>query len=486
MSAPIDKPFSGSGPCQADVAFSPVAPSPASLVTPPAPGAVNLETGFPNPWGPYQITPDQTASIDLAVDQFLNLQALAFKLSGEEMLVYRQKHFGQTCACVDPATNQPQDGCRICFNTRFVGGYDLIGKTAGNIGPNPLARKLTEFGITLSQKPILTVLPNMVIRDRDFILAKARTPITDLIRFQSEAVTRGAVNADIDPLSMLNARKIIKISLTKDGSVLSTPNPQPISTVGNDYDLPAQAGGGEDFTEGIDFILTGGELAVDNALTSPPNADTRILRVLGKRAPLSPPDGETILGQTIPVNTLYVNAGLSAGLPASVFNRAAQPQAFTTTLTLGAGADAGFFLITLTGAVGSGISNSTAFPGADFLVTVAGSGVLWLTINRPVIASTYYVTYEAAINVTLRYQILNVSPNTFQGVVIAQQSDIDLMDQTHPIYGINSIYDLGAPLDRQVGNVDVIRKELGAVSGLVASAPNNSDPRFVNPADFLP
>lgn len=485
MSIPVDKTFSHPEPCVADEVFSPVPPGPTPPVTPPVPGAVDPEANFPNPYGRYQMEPDQALASGLEVNQFLNKQALVFKTMGEEMLVYRQKHFGQTCACVDPVSNQPVDGCRICFNTRFVGGYDLLGKTAGYVGSNPLARKLTELGIAVSQKPMLFLLPDMVIRDRDFILAKARTPTTDLMRFQQEPVVRGAINANIDPLAKLNARKVIKISLTKDGSTLPDPGPGANVDATGDYDPVPRTGGGANFVEGVDFVLTGGELSVEDALTAPPNADSRRLRVLGKRAPLSPPDSETATGEVDPVTTLFPDAGLSAGLPASAFNRAAQPQAFSTTLAAGAGADAGFFLITLTGASGSNLSNQTTYPAADFLVTVAGSAVLWLGANRPPMSSTYYVSYEAALNVTRRYQILSVTAHHIQGVALAQEAEIELMDQTHPIYGINSIYDLGAPLDRQVGDLDVFRKDFGQKSGLVTSTPNNSDPRFVNPGDFL-
>jgi len=484
MSAPVDKTFASGTTCQAGAEpFAPVPAPPPAPFTPPVPGAVDPSANFPNPYGPTQIAPDQALAVGLEVNQFLYQQSLAFKAMGEEMLVYRQKHFGQACACVDKESNQPQDGCLICFGTRFVGGYDLIGKTAGYVGSNPLARKLTELGISLSQKPVLYILPDMIIRDRDFILAKARTPSTDLIRFQQEPVVRGAVNADIDPLAKLNARSVIKISLTRDGSVLPDPASD-LDPVG-DFDLAAKNGGGFDFAEGLDFVLTGGELTVDNALTAPPNADTRILRVLGKRAPISPPDGETPTGETDPVETLFPDAGFSAGLAARAFNRAAQPQAFGTTLTVGSGADAGFFLITLVGATGSGLSNQTTFPAADFLVTVVGSAILWLGTKRPADGETYYVSYEAALNVTRRYQIITVTAHHFQGVMLAQEAEIELMDQTHPIHSINSIYDLGAPLDRQVGDLDTMRKTFGQKSGLVTDAPNNADPRFVNPGEFL-
>lgn len=485
MSAPIDKPFAIATPCQAGAEpFAPAPTPPGPPYTPPPPDAVDPAEDFPNPVGPTQLPPDQIIADSMLVNIFLNNQAQVFKAMGEEILVYRQKQYGQTCACVEPDSNQPQDGCRICFGTRFVGGYDMIGKTAGYIGANPLARKLTELGITLSQKPVLSLLPNIVIRDRDFVLAKARTPVVDLQRFQQEPVVRGALSADIDPLFMLNARKVIKISLTKGGTVLPVPAPD-TDPVGN-FDAGTKNGGGYDFVDGVDFILTGGELSVDNALTTPPNADTRILRVLGKRAPLSPPDSETATGEVDPIVTLFPDAGLSAGLAAKAFNRAAQPQAFSTTLTVGAGADAGFYLITLVGTTGSNLSNSVTYPAADFLVTIVGSAILWLGANRPPLNSTYYVSYEAAINVTRRYQVQNVTVHHFQGVALAQEGEVELMDQTHPIYAINSIYDQGPPLDRQSGDLDKFRKDFGAASGLVVEQPNVSDPRFVNPGDFLP
>ena len=488
MTYPADKTFASAN-APADEAFSPAVPDPASAWVAPVSGAVDPETAFPNPLHRAQIEPDQALALGLEVNQWLNGQTLAFKTIGETMLVYRQKHFGQTCACVDPVSNQPQDGCHNCFMTRFVGGYDMIGETVGYIGSSAQARKLTELGITIEAKPKLYLLPNMVVRDRDFVVALAESPMTEAVRFQAEPVVRGAYDANIDPLAMLNARKVIKISLTNDGAVLSTPNPAPISTPDNGYDLPPQVGGGEDFCEGRDFVLTGGELVLDNALTAPINADHRVLRVLGKRAPLSPPSGETLTGQTIPIDTLYSNAGLSAGLPATVFCQAAKPQAFSVTLTAGSGADAGFFLVTLAGAAGSGISNVTNFPPSGFLATVAGSGVLWLSFSysrRPTTAATYFVSYEAALNVTLRYQLQNVTPSRFQGVTVAQESDVELMEHTHPIYGIDSTFDLGAPIDRQAADMDNARLALGEEAGLVTSAPNKADHRFVDSGDFLP
>lgn len=485
MTYPADKPFANAANVPSDGTFSPVTPDPASAWLPPVPGAVDPEAPFPNPFHRAQYEPDQALALGLEVDQFLNEQTLVFKAMGESMLVYRQKKFGQPCACVDPVSNQPQDGCRICFMTRFVGGYDMIGETAGYIGSSPMARKLTELGITVESKPKLFILPSFVLRDRDFVVAESESPLTEVMRFQGEPVVRGSVDPDIDPLAKLNARRVFKISLNADGAPLSVPNPAPISTPGDGYDLPPQVGGGPDFVDGVDFVLTGGELVVDNALTAPPNADSRVLRILGKRAPISPPAGETLTGQTLPIATLFPDAGLAAGVGANVFCRAAQPQAFAVTMVAGSGADAGFFIVTIAGATGSNLSNQTTFPVDGFLATIVGSGILWLGANQPAMSSTYYVSYEAGINVTLRYQLQNVTPHRLQGVVVAQDADVELMDPTHPIYGINSIFDLGAPLDRQVADADVTRKQLGQVGGLVTDAQNNADPRFVNPGDFL-
>ena len=485
MTYPADKPFASSNAPQ-DGSFSPPAPNPASAWLPPVSGAVDPESAFPDPHHRPQIEPDQAMALDLGVNQFLNAQAVGFKAAGEAVLVYRQKRFGQLCACVDPATNQPQDGCRICFNTTFVGGYDFIGDTPAYIGTSAMARKLTELGITLEQKPKLYILPNIVVKDRDFIVALGSNPVTDCVRFQQEPVVRAAHDPNIDPLKHLNARRVVKISLTPDGSALSTPNPAPQLTPAGNYDLPPQVGGGEDFEDGEDFILTGGELVVDNALTSPPNADARVLRILGKRAPLDPPSAETLTGQTIPKLMLYPNAGLSVGLAATVFCRAAKPQSFAVTLASGSGADAGFFLVTLQGAAGSGLSSATNFPPEGFLATVAGSAVLWRSGGRkPADAATFYVTYEAAVNATKRYQLQNVTTSPYQGVAIAQEADVELMDITHPIYGIDSAYDLGAPLDRQAADEPALRKEISGEAGLVTTAPNVADRRFVNPADFL-
>ena len=474
----------GASQTPADQPFSPVVRV-GPAWAPPVPGAVDPASNFPNPLGPYQDQPDQVLALDLVVNQAMNARSLALKAVGDELLIYRQKRFGQVCACVDPVTNQPQDGCSVCFMTRFVGGYDFLGKSVGTIGPNPMLRKLTELGMTLEQKPMLTLMPDFPLRDRDFVVAKNRRPVTDELRFQAESVVRGAHDPDIDPLSLLNARKIIKISLTKDGQTLSVPNPAPISTPDNGYDLPPQVGGGEDFVCGVDYILTGGELAVADALTTPPNADSRVIRVLGIVAPLDPPASESVLGQTLPKTVLYADAGLSAGLTVNVFNRATSPQAFVSTLRAGTLADAGFLIMTLTGAAGSGISDKVKYPIDQFLATVVGSAILWLGPRRPPLSSVYYVSYEAAINVTKRYQIGPVTDYNVQGVSIIQEANVELMDQTHPIYGVDSTYDLGAPLDVQAGDLNTIRVFEGQRSGLVTDAPNNADHRFVDPENFL-
>jgi hypothetical protein len=143
-------------------------------------------------------------------------------------------------------------------------------------------------------------------------------------------------------------------------------------------------------------------------------------------------------------------------------------------------------IATLTGAVGSNISNTVQFPAAEFLATVRGDTILWLENGaRPANAATYYVTYEAALDMTKRYQLLNCTEHFYQGVAIVQQADIQLMDQTHPIYNVLSIYDNGRLLDRQDLAQRDLRKALGPQSGLETEAPNVADPRFVNPGDFL-
>lgn len=484
MNGKFEKPFGSVG-GPADQAFSPVAP-PESGWRPPVPGAVDPASAFPDPLGPYQDQPDQIMAMDLVVNQALNTRVLALKAAGEDLLIYRQKRFGETCACVDPVTNQAQDGCRICWNTRFVGGYDFMGRSVGTIGPNPMARKLTELGITLEQKPMLTLMPNFPLRDRDFVVSLSRAPVTDCVRFQAEPVIRGALDPNVDPLLKLNARKVLKISRTRDGSTLSVPNPAPISTPDNGYDVPPQVGGGEDFVDGVDYILTGGELAVADALTPPPDPDSRVLRVLGKVAPLDPPAHDDLLGVTQPKVTLYADAGFAPGLTVSVFCQAAKRKRVTATLRKGTMADAGFFIVTLDGGYGSGISDQDKFPASGFIATIVGSGILWLPEGRrPQKSSTYYVSYEAAINATLRYQIGSVSPYRVQGVMIIQEANVELMDQTHPIYGVESIFDLGAPLDVQAGDLNRLRVLQGKESGLVTDPQNVNGTIFVNPKDFL-
>ena len=69
--------------------------------------------------------------------------------------------------------------------------------------------------------------------------------------------------------------------------------------------------------------------------------------------------------------------------------------------------------------------------------------------------------------------------------MIIQEANVELMDQTHPIYGVESIFDLGAPLDVQSGDLNRLRVLQGKESGLVTDPQNVNGTIFVNPKDFL-
>ena len=60
------------------------------------------------------------------------------------------------------------------------------------------------------------------------------------------------------------------------------------------------------------------------------------------------------------------------------------------------------------------------------------------------------------------------------------------MDQTHPIYNVRSIFDnaILAPLDRQVGSMDDLRKTIGQKSDIVTDPENVTDPRLIEPGQF--
>lgn len=452
-----DKPFTNVDPCGSKSFDNPVVPT-SSFGQPPDP-AVDIESGFPNPFGDYQLKPDQTVAIDLIIPQFLNRQALFYKAIGEEMVPYHQKEFGEQCACVDRNREQPQDGCLICFGTRFVGGYDVRTKTIGYIGPNPLAKLMTELGIAYSQKPSLWTLPDPTLRDRDFIVARGRLPTTELTRFQQEPVIRAVLDPNFDALNNMNVYRIIHISRTKGGS--------------------------EDFVENVDFILTGGELVVEDALTAPPNADARTLRIVSKKFPLSPPDGETPTGETDPVPDLTPESGLKIGETVTVLNKSSKPQIMTGTLAAGTGADAAFLVATFQGDATSGISDVVAFPTSKFIASIKGDTIQWIVgAERPADFDTYFVTYEASLNITRRYQIINVMNHHYQGTPLVQQAEIELMDPNHPIYSVLSIFDNGIALDRQSAAQDKLKKDLADNDGLERNSTNVVDPRFVNPEEF--
>jgi hypothetical protein len=410
------------------------------------PGVTDMETNkFPNPIERYKHEPDEAVEDDLIYDQVLNRLFLALKLVGEQVAFYRQKQSGELCSCVDKNRQSPVSTCPICRGTRFVGGYDYLGKTLVQFPQTPKTKILTELGIKL-QEPMQPWTANFpLLRDHDFLVRKMALPLSGQLRIVDEPVIKGNYSANEDILAHINLLNVYKLSLT----------------------TPADK---SDYVEGTDFILTGGELVIEESLASPV-LNTRKLRILGKKPPIFMGTG---------VQPLNINAGLSVGMTARVRNGLAWTGDIVYTLSAGTGADIGYFLLTITK---TGIDNRVQYPLSSFIIEMSGDRIFWLSTGiHPATGTVYYITYDYVQTYTQRYQIKGVSPVAPQGAVIMQSFDTSIMEPTHPIYSVGSIFDNGLMIDFRNGITKAMVHQLYSQFGL---APGNiTDKKFNQEAGY--
>jgi len=404
-------------------------------------GTIDLEaTKFPNPIERYKEEPDEIAEQLLIHDQVKNKLFIALKLVGEQVAFYRQKQFGQICSCVDKNRQSALSNCPVCKGTRFVGGYDYLGKTLVQFPQVAKTKLITELGLKIQETNNPWTVNYPMLRERDFLVRRLALPLSNQLQITDEAVIRGNYSATEDILARINDMVIWKVADT--------------------------AGATEaDYTEGTDYILNGGEMIVEESGNAPV-ANFRTLRLIGKKPPIL-----TGTGSYDPIQ----NAGLSAGMNVKVKNDLAWQGYKDVTLADGTGSDVGYYVFTINQ---TGIENQTVYPLASFIATIAGDKIVWLTGgNAPGMGNPYYVTYDYVQTYTQRYQIKNYSPVAPQGAVILQSFEIDLFEPTHPIYNVGSVFDNGDMIDFRNGITKEMVKQLYGEYGI---APGNEDDRKFN------
>ena len=404
-------------------------------------GTVDYEdTKFKHPITRYKHEPDEAVEDDLIYDQVKNRLFLALKLVGEQCAFYRQKQSGELCSCVDKNRQSAVSTCPVCRGTRFVGGYDYLGKELVQFPQVARTKIITELGLKLQEMNNPWTLNFPLLRERDFLVRKMMLPLSNQLRVSEEPVIRGNYSSTEDVLSHINLLNVYKIC---------------------DATQTDQSG----YIEGTDYILTGGEMVMAESLNAPV-ANTRVLRVLGKKPPIFMGDG---------VPPLNINAGLSAGIVTKVRNDLAWSGELDYTLTAGTGLDTGYFVVTI---AKTGIHNQNTYPLSSFSIIIAGDRILWLSSgSKPITGATYYITYDYVQTYTERFQIKSVSPVAPQGAVILQSFEINIMETTHPIYNVGSLFDNGMMIDYRNG---VTKEMVHQLYGQFGIAPGNTTDRKYN------
>ncbi len=404
-------------------------------------GTVDYEDEkFKHPITRYKHEPDEITEDDLIYDQVKNRLFLALKLVGEQCAFYRQKQSGELCSCVDKNRQSAVSTCPVCHGVRFVGGYDYLGKELVQFPQTAKTKIITELGLKLQEINNPWTLNFPLLRERDFLVRKMMLPLSSQLHIVEEPAIRGNYSSTEDILMHINLLNVYKLSNTKQADQ-------------------------SDYIEGTDYILTGGELVLAESLNAPV-ANTRVLRILGKKPSIFMGDG---------VQSLNINAGLSAGIVSKVKNDLAWSGELNYTIANGTVSDAGYFVVTI---AKTGIQDQTVYPLTSFSITIAGDRILWLTGgSKPTTGATYYITYDYVQTYTERYQIKSVSPVAPQGAVILQSFEINIVEPAHPIYNVGSPFDNGMMIDFRNG---VTKEMIQQLYGQFGLAPGNTTDRKFN------
>jgi hypothetical protein len=406
-------------------------------------GVVDMEDEkFKNPIERYKHELDEIVEDDLIFDQVKNRLFLGLKMAGEQVAFYRQKQSGELCSCVDQNRQSAVSTCMVCHGTRFVGGYDYLGKTLVQFPQTPRTKIITELGMTLREQMSPWTLNFPLLRERDFLIRKMMMPLSNQLQVVEEPVIRGNYDAKNDILTHINLMQVWKLSNTKSADE-------------------------SDYVEGTDYILTGGEMVLEESGNAPV-VNTRTLRLIGKKPPIFKGMGDQVI---------QVSAGLVAGMNVKVRNeRAWTSQAdIDATLATGAGTDTGYFVFTVSK---TGIENRTTYPLSSFTATIAGDRIYWINGgNHPAVGATYYITYDYIQTYTERYQVKSVSPVAPQSAVMLQSFELAILEPTHPIYNVGSSFDNGMMIDFRNG---VTKEMVHQLYGQFGLAPGNTTDKKYN------
>ena len=409
-------------------------------------GVVDVENEtFQHPIERYKHEPDEATEDCLIYDQVKNRLFLALKLVGEQVAFYRQKQAGELCSCVDKNRQSAVSTCPVCHGTRFVGGYEYMGKALVQFPQVARTKIITELGLKLQEQNNPWTLNKPLLRERDFLVRKMMLPLSNQLREVEEPVIRGNYSADEDILQHINLLNIYKLSNLKQAD-------------------------GSDYVEGTDYILAGGEMVLEESGNAPA-PDTRVLKVVGKKSPITGNNS---------TNPVPVNAGLSNATVGKVINAKAWSGEKDKTLADGIGADTGFFTVTISQV---GIHDTGVYPLSSFSIIIGGDRIIWLTGgSKPTSGATYYVTYDYVQTFTERYHIKTVSPVAPQGAIILQSFEIAILEPTHPVYGVGSPFDNGSMIDYRNGVTKEMVQQLYGQFGLASG--NETDPKFNQEAGY--
>lgn len=401
-----------------------------------------------SPYGRYSLEPADAENMDFILQQILYRNELLIKADGEPVAVYRQKQYGDLCPCVELDRNQALSTCRVCFGTRWVGGYDYMGKHLFRISPAPYVKTITELGLVPKTNPKAWSMPTPVMKARDIIVAKLQLPEVGIVKNIDEPVVRGNVSSTVDMLRRLNVIAVDKISNTRQGS--------------NNYTL------------GTDYILVGGQVVLQDSTATAGSTTTRTFRVLGTYQQIGYPDYDYTGEYNIDGRTLNVNPdGVKVGDSVHIVNYSTNPQAWDAVVVLGTGVDAGFNVITITG---TAIGDETVYLANTFLATVKGDNIKWLTGgSQPTLGSVYYVSYRFNLTFTKRFQVLSVTQSNWRGAMLHQDMELELLEPTHIAYAIGSPFDNGSNVGYANGVTLQVINQIRIDSGMNTE---ETDPRY--------